>query len=74
LEVVQFLIGHNINSYTNNKCAFRIACSNGHLEIVKFLIEDGADIHANNDSALKYASKKGHLEIVELIGSTIQFY
>ncbi len=55
---------------SDNNCALRWACRNGHIEVVKFLIDKGLtleDIRSEDNFALRCASKNGHLEVVKFL-------
>jgi len=67
---------YSLNTYSDNKYAFKYACRNGHLEVVKWLYYSGielnspyppkiGDIRVNNEYEFKYACRNGHLEVAE---------
>ncbi len=67
LDVVKYLVEHDVNIHGSTDGALRMASLTGHLEVVKYLVEHGANIHAGNDYALRWASNDGYLELVKYL-------
>jgi ankyrin repeat protein len=68
LDIVKYLVEHELFASADRAHALAGASAKGHLQVVKYLIEEqGADIHKNNDFALRNATKQSIDSAFEVI-------
>ena len=76
IEIVEYLIGEDVNVNVANKekfyngTALHFASKYGHADVVKALIDAGAQVNASTDggyTALQLASMKGYLPVVNTL-------